>query len=59
MQNEFCPDCGHMLTGSQISCQFCEGPDHATYFGTRDFDSELEDDSVFWLAEGAGKDEQI
>lgn len=59
MLKDFCPDCGHMLTNAMISCQFCGMSDQAVYFGTKDFDPESEDDSVFWLAEDAGNDEQI
>jgi hypothetical protein len=59
MQNEFCPDCGHMLASLMMPCQFCGWSDHAAYFGNKDFDPEMEDDSAFWIVEDADNDENI
>jgi hypothetical protein len=51
MNNEFCPDCGHLLSKRATHCVFCGWSDRIDYLAYRGFDQDMESDLVYTLAD--------
>lgn len=51
MSNEFCPDCGHLLSKSPIPCVFCGWSEDAEHFLCKGLDPAQENVVVFNLVD--------
>ncbi len=51
MDNEFCPDCGHLLPNRVIQCTFCGWSDHIDPLAYSGYDPDKKSDPVFIRAD--------
>ena len=51
MDQEFCPDCGHLLPKALIRCVFCGWSDDSDNWVDRKFDPDAEDALVYSLTD--------
>lgn len=51
MRNEFCPDCGHLLSSRVTLCSFCGWPDRIDHLTYRGLDHDEENDLAYALAD--------
>ena len=51
MNQEFCPDCGHLLSKRVTHCSFCGWSDRIDHMAYRGFDPDEENELVYTLAD--------
>lgn len=53
MSNEFCPDCGHLLSKAPVPCMFCGWSEDVDPFLYKGCDPVPENDLIFGLVDDA------